>query len=126
MKVFACFDFAHSTHLKDVDWFTKWLGHCYVVIPLTDDKCLMMDSTTKGFLIKPFECNALDLIKNLEQNAIIVYGVNVKREVNTAIEICNCTGFVKKVLNINKFWIQTPRQLMRYIHGLTELSSSRG
>lgn len=113
---YLCFDL--DTMLKPgVHWRTKLFGHCWIIVPLTEDKCLILDKTNVGFKIIPFECKGIDLARRLVDNACEVYEVPVKQIVNRTIEIFTCTGFVKKVLNIKPFWILTPKQLRRYVHG---------
>lgn len=115
---FLCFDFDTMKTTSVLHWRTKLFGHAWIIIPLTDDKCLILDKTNVGFKIVPFECKGIDLAKRLVDNACEVYEVPVLRnQINRTIEIFTCTGFVKKVLNIKPFWILTPKQLRSYIHG---------
>lgn len=116
VKYFLCFDF-ETMHKPGVHWRTKFFGHCWLIIPLTDDKCLILDKTNEGFKIVPFECKAIDLALRLVDNACEVYEIPVTKIRNRTIEIFTCTGFVKKALNIKPFWIFTPKQLRRYVNG---------
>jgi hypothetical protein len=99
------------------DFQTRLFGHAWLIAPIDSENCVILDKTTSGFIFKHFSCKAIDLAKKLVENACEVYEVPVKRISNRVPEFFTCTGFVKKVLNIKSFWILTPKQLRRYIHG---------
>lgn len=119
LKMYACFEFPKRwAQMKDPDFIsrarTRIFGHCYVIVPLNSETCLILDKTTQGFFVRGIQKSAIDLVGNLVNNGVQVCEVPVKREINRSLELFTCTGFVKKILNVKKFWILTPRQLWRH------------
>jgi len=110
MKAYACFDFYSKNNLRN-----RIFGHCFLVLETSQRKCLVLDKMTKGVKLVEFYCKASTLVVKLRKAGCDCLKVDIYEPNSRMPELFTCTGFVKKCLNIKKWWIFTPRQLWRHL-----------
>ena len=108
----VCFDFKNNTTLHG-----KIFGHVFIMRNVSGINSIKINPTINGTLIVPFSCNINSIYNELSQE-YSVYVYTVKHEDIMKMNImfgCTCVSIVKNLLGIRAWWIQTPRQLERYI-----------
>ncbi len=99
----------------------KNINHCYFIIHIRDNVCLMINQTEGGMEMNVYGCSAYDLIESAAKNGAI----DILSHVCKGSDLGNpkmkflrtCVGLCKDAMGISAFRVFTPYQLYKYMGG---------
>lgn len=111
--------FEKNTHPRWWKIFlNKEVNHCYLITPVTDCTCVLMNPTEGGVAVYTYSKSAFQMLEKLTNICSIVKRYEVHDEDIKKIRLRlfrNCVGFCKDLLGIHQFFIFTPKQLLEYV-----------
>jgi hypothetical protein len=99
---------------KIVGFFVRYHVLLTLKYPDNDKVCIVVDPQITGMRVYPAYIDEVDAeLRTMRFHSWYEIGVEQEPVQFSWLEPMTCVTIAKRVLGINKFWVLTPRQLMR-------------